>query len=1305
MVKTSAQSNEADFPVVGIGASAGGLEPLNELVKAIPPHSGLAYVIIQHLSPDHPSMMDQLLASHASIPVSQIEDGARIEANRIYVLPAGPSATLSGGRLILHDRAPERGLRTPIDQFFESLAEEKRRAAFGVILSGTGSDGTRGVRAIKAAGGFAIVQESDSAQFPGMPDSAAATGLVDFSLKPANIPDRLIEIVRHRDELEGRSGPAEVRRGIEEALPEILDLIGGDDGHDFSQYKTGTLVRRIERRMTLIRARDAASFLDRLRESGRERQSLLNDFLIGVTRFFRDEDAFVKLNQEAILPLLGRDQGAFRIWVPGCATGEEAYSIAMLMAEAMAAAEDHRQWQIFGTDIDASALRHARAGIYSESQVEDLTPERRERFLVGTDGNFQIAPALRERCVFAPHNLVQDPPFSKLDLISCRNLFIYLNADIQAAIVPRFHYALREGGYLFLGPSETLGKQDRFFETVDRDARLFRRNDAEQAAFSTLNSAGESAARRERRRVRPAGIQTAQPAGPPEPNFEQQLLNFFARQAAPAFAAINASDEVSYLSERMSRYVRPAQGEPSAALDQFLIRDLRIPVRSVIADARESGGPVRLKNVVVDEAGEPHLIDLDAQPLPFAEGSILVTLQPVRTQDAAALTDSTEARSDAERDLIERELAMTRKQLNATLSDYEITEQELKSSNEELLSMNEELQSSNEELETSREELQSINEELETVNAELSENNRQLMAANSDLRNLFDSTDIATVFLDQNLCVRRYTPTSRRVFGIQDRDIGRSINDLKWKVSYDELEADAAHVAQTLQPVEREVTIPVTQETFLMRIRPYRRTDDRIDGSIITFFDITERKRIERQLQENADALARQYAELETLYSTTPVGLNLLDRDLRYLRINERLAEINGYPVEYHIGKRQDEIVPDIDDKIRETQMRVMETGEAALGYEVQGVTPAEPDVERHWIVDYYPVRKDGEVFAIGTCVREVTEQKRLQQKLEESEARLTFAMETSRLGAWELDVSTGMVERTLLHDQVFGYDEFLPEWNFDIFMDHVIAEDRDMVRSRFEEAVETGKPWTFECRITRPDGQVRWIAANGRPIFDDAGKAVVRFLGTVQDVTQRKDAEAQQSLLLHELQHRVKNTLATTIAVVRFSARRATSVEAFTSTLQDRLLAISRTHDVLTSNEWRGERLSRVIRREVCPYVGDASDRANIDGDDPLLSPKQTLALSLAFHELATNAAKHGALLSDEGRISVRAHIAEDGCLEISWTETGGPEVHAPDEGSTGFGTFLLERILGPDLDGTTQIDHRPEGLVWQGRFPLRGQ
>lgn len=766
--------------VVGIGASAGGLEALQDFVHAIPNDSGIAYVVIQHLAPDQPSLMDKLLRAHTPVPVSRIEDGGAIEPDHIYIIPPGPFLEIEEDRFKLIEHKREEGVRTPIDRFFTSLAEAAGRKAFAVVLSGTGSDGTMGVRAIKSSGGIALVQESKSARFPGMPDSAAATGLVDFALRAQDMPGRIFDIVRHREQIEDDGGRENLLDAVEARLDEVLDRIEDEAGNSFAGYKPGTLVRRVARRMTLLRQRTLDGYLKTLESKSEERQLLTQDFLIGVTQFFRDPGAFDTLRDQVLKPLLESDRPGFRIWVPGCSTGEEAYSIAILVTELAEEMGDKRSWKIFGTDIDLDALRHARVGRYSEAAVETLGKERRGRFFTQDEDIWQLDSHLREMCVFAPHNLLSDPPFSKLDLISCRNVMIYLNADSQESLLPRFHYALNPSSYLWLGPSESLGRNERFFRTVHRGARLFRRDDSVSPAFSSL-SAG-------RRREGPMGLRSGLTPEQQQPrsrdDVESQSEQIFLQRRAAPFATINRQNEVVYVSEAMTSLVKPSRGTPSTALDDYLTADLRLPVHSALDEARETGLDAEVKNVVAHVGDTPRLFDVGVTPFGADSELMLVSLNEVRSRDMDKALDVDVSRRG---EVHEQELLLTRKRLSSLEKEFETSEQELRSANEELLSMNEELQSSNEELETSREELQSINEELETINAELSENNRQLTRANSDLKNLLESTDIATLFIDESDCVRLYTPELSRLFGVQERDVGRSIHDLASKVDYPEL--------------------------------------------------------------------------------------------------------------------------------------------------------------------------------------------------------------------------------------------------------------------------------------------------------------------------------------------------------------------------------------------------------------------------------------------------------------------------------------------------------------------------------------
>lgn len=1161
-------------PIVGIGASAGGFEALKTMVSETAQHTGAAYVIVQHLSPDQKSILHELLQGHTELPVAQIMDGEAIEPDRFYVVPPGTVAGIEDNRLRLVERDTHDALHRPIDTFFKSLADARGRDAYCVVLSGTGSDGSSGLKEVKAAGGFALVQESKGARFPGMPDSAVATGLVDFILPVEKIAGRLDEIMQHRHQLNRSDEQATLKKAIEEALPRFADRLKEVAGNDFSDYKPGTLVRRIERRMTVLRLTDVERFLKILGDE-KEAQLLAQEFLIGVTQFFRDPDAFDALRDKVIKPLLETAEDAIRVWVPGCSTGEEAYSLAMLLIEEMDARDDRRVLQVFGTDIDTPSLVAARYGVYSASAVEKLSEERRERFFQIENGQYRADPKLREICVFAPHNLLQDPPFSRLDLISCRNLLIYLSANLQRQVIPRFHFSLRERGHLFLGPSESLAGEDELFHVVDKTRRIFRRNPDAKTSYSALLDAP----RRPKRMPQDEHPFTAQADIALDLSREASVEREFLREYATPFALLSRTGEVLYLSQKMTGLVRPTQGTPSTMIDAYLTSELRLPVRTALSEADKTGEPMRIENVVASQNNARRLFDVEVGP---SGSEFILVLNEVRAVDAADLGDAVGQRESADRTILETENIKLRKQLAATMQEYETSGQELKSTNEELMSMNEELQSSNEELETSREELQSINEELETVNAELQENNRLMTRANSDLKNLFESTDLAVLFLDREFCVRNFTPSTVALFGIRPRDIGRPISDLSSRIDYPDLEADAHRVDETLQSFEREVKIKASGEVFLLRIKPYRTTDNRLDGYVLSFVDISERKRYEETLKRNERDMARQYAELENLYDTTPVGLALIGSDYKWERVNESLADINGFSVDEHIGHSIEELLPELADKLSDACKKVMTTGEPLLGIEIEGETRAAPGETRNWIGDYYPVWQDDGVFAVGVCVREVTDQARMMERIQNQN-------------------------------------------------DH-------------------------------------------------------------------------QRLLLGELQHRVKNTLATISSISKLLLKGVDDAAEYQARLEDRLGAIARTHDLLTDADWSTARFSEIIRNEAEPYQQVDHDRIRMTGPDLELSAREALSLGMAMHELTTNAAKYGALSVDGGHIVVGTkHDSSGGAdqARIVWREYNGPAITSPPD-HKGFGSLVIERVLKSDLSAEIVVEYNEDGLCFQVDFEL---
>ncbi len=1164
-------ASKVSIPIVGIGASAGGLEALKTVIGRMSPAAGAAYVIVQHLSPDQKSILHELLQTQTNMQVGQIEDGETIEANRFYVVPPGRVASIDGDRLILTHREQADAKHRPIDAFFSSLSQARQREAYCVILSGTGTDGTSGLKAIKAAGGIAVVQESAGARFPGMPDSAVATGLVDFVLPAEDIARRLEEMIYHRRQLDISGDNEALKKEIEAALPRIAARLAEVVGNDFSDYKSGTLVRRIERRMAVLRVRHVEHLIDLLQDES-EASLLAQEFLIGVTEFFRNPDTFEMLRELVVRPLLDGSQNTIRIWVPGCSSGEEAYSLGMLFAEEMETASDRRMVQIFGTDIDTPSLIAARYGLYSPGAMDGVSDERRERFFVPENGQFRASPLLREACVFAPHNLVQDPPFSRLDLISCRNLLIYLSANLQKLVVPRFHFSLREHGYLCLGPSEGLAGEDTLFDTVDKTHRIFRKNPAAPTSYSSLLDPPRMA--RTKLPISDRGNRAARDLKL-DLSREAAVEREFLRQYAAPFALLSGAGEVLFLSQQMTGFVRPSQGTPSIVIDAYLATELRVPARSALAQAVETNETARVENVMVLGDKDQRIFDVEVGPV---GADYIMVLNEARAVDAPELGIAVGERETADRDILETENVQLRKQLATTLQEYETSGQELKSSNEELMSMNEELQSSNEELETSREELQSINEELETVNAELQENNRLLGRSNSDLKNLFESTDLAVLFLDRKFCVRNFTPSTSKLFGVRPRDIGRPISDLSSRLDYPDLETDAHRVDTSLQSFEREVQIVVTGETFLARIKPYRTTDNRLDGYVLSFVDITGRKAYEETLKRAERDLARQYAELENLYDTTPVGLSLVDTDLRYIRINESLAAINGLAPEDHIGRRFPDLMPELAESLSPIYRQVIESGRPVMGHDIEGQTIASPGETRNWIADFYPVRQDDKVFAVGTCVREVTHQ-------------------------------TRMVQR---------------------------------------------------------------ISAQNE----------------------------QQKLLMGELQHRVKNSLATISAISKMLLTGAGTAADFQKRLADRITAMARTHDLLTDADWTNATFSEIVSNEAAPYRQTGAGRVTLTGPELPLTAKEATSLGMAVHELMTNAAKYGALSVDGGRVEIATKLRGDRA-RILWKEHGGPPISGPPT-TTGFGSLVIQRVLASDLGAGVDLDFARDGLRLTIEFDL---
>jgi two-component system CheB/CheR fusion protein len=1117
--------------VVGLGASAGGLEAFQNFLIAAPPDAGLAYVLVQHLDPNHESMLAELLSRRTTMPVRQITDGMPIEPNNLYLIPPNASLVLDKGRLKLSEFSEPRGFRRPIDVFFRSLAQDQGANAACVVLSGTGADGSEGLRAVKEAGGLTIVQDPDSAKYDGMPKSAVATGLVDKVLRVGDMPGAI------RDYFERGHASVFSLPDVTDFLLAVCEELRHRLGHDFSQYKRSTMLRRIQRRMQVVGAAKPTEYLQRMRENADEARLLFRDLLINVTCFFRDAEAFDFLRRE-VIPQLLRDKGAsdtIRIWTPGCSSGEEAYSIAILIAEALSHSRARPTVQIFATDIDDAMLQKARAASYPQSAVKDVPIELLDRYFFAQEDDYVINQAVRDMVRVSNHNIIKDPPFSRVDMIACRNLLIYLNSALQQRLIPVFHYALKPHGWLFLGSAENIAARTDLFDTAEQSHRIYRRRGAYRQSVAMplfvqpLALAAES---------------TGAPVGQrPAVDRADAVARRIMERYAPAHVVVNADNDVIRSSARTGRYLELAEGAPSNKITDLCRRGLRSAVRGVLDGARTERKRTIKRDVHVEGDGDAlFTVDLVAEPL-NEEETLLVF------QDASASAD---ADNEAELHLssysqderisqLEDELDETRSRLRTTVEELETSNEELKSSNEEMMSMNEELQSAN--------------EELATVNEELKNKVDQLARANSDLQNFIESTQVPTIFLDRRMRIRSFTPATKTLFRFQDQDRGRPFSDVVSRADQAHLEELGRRVLETGEPIEHELAIEDGRESYVLRVLPYRDLNDASDGVILVFSDVTKIRQTQADLARNEDLARQRSHEIETLYRTAPVGMAMIDRNRRFLKINQHFAELTGHSVDSLAGRTLSDMSPALGERMEGPVSEVIEKGAEVAN--LDATLRINGDGARDFLIDVYPYEEDGRVTAVGVILKDVTELRRLEKELRR---------------------------------------------------------------------------------------------------------------------------------LMDELQHRVKNTLATVASIVNQTVATKSDRSDMVDTLKRRIGALAATHNLLTLQDWRDASLRDILDAELRPYNKRG---VTLDGPEVRLPPKHALTLTLTLHELTTNAAKYGALAHDGGKLEISWIVSVDSAgrrLSLNWAETGVPGV--PSKVKPSFGTKLIKSAVVHDLQG--KCEHR---------------
>ena len=953
----------ASFPIVGIGASAGGLAAFEAFFSAMPPGAdpGMAFVLVQHLAPDHKSILSELVRRYTRMQVFEVTDGMAVRPNCAYIIPPNRDMAFLNGTLQLLEPVLARGQRLPIDFFFRSLAQDQRERAIGVVLSGTGSDGTLGVRAIKGEGGMAMAQNPASTEFDGMPRSAIATGLVDFVLPPAEMPARLIAYTAHAFGREPRPITVPAPAG-DDALKKIFVLLRTQTGHDFSQYKPSTIARRIERRMAVHQIERLNSYVQFLRTTPSEVEALFRDLLIGVTSFFRDREVFAALEQEVIPRLLeGRPAGApVRVWVPGCSTGEEAYSIAILIEERMAALKRKYKLQVFATDVDGKAIEQARAGIYPATIAADLTPERLAGFFKqeADGGTYRIQKSLRDQIVFSEQDVIRDPPFSKLDLISCRNLLIYMDVTLQKKLMPLFHYALNPGGTLLLSTSETVGEFMDLFVTLDRKAKLYRRKDELYGAqYRALG------------RFAPPLTMPDSGAVPVDPEsgripLRERVERSLLQQYAPAGVLVTAQGDILYLHGRTGLFLEPAAGEAHLNILKMAREGLRHDLTLALHQAATSQQPVQHPNLRIKTNGDFSTFHLSVQPMaakpedPAGPALFLVVLEKAPAVEPAPTAAPAATRGAAAR------IAALQQELRVKEDFLQSTNEELETANEELKSSNEEMQSINEELETSKEELQSVNEELATVNAELQTKVADLSQANNDMNNLLAGTGIGTIFVDRQLRILRFTPPAAQVINLILTDVGRPlVHIVSNLVGYHRLEADVQAVLDTLTPREVEVQTQAGA-WYLLRLRPYRTQDNVIEGAVLTFTDITELKKTQVALREAATM-----RRLAAVVRDARDAILMLDLDGRILDWNPAATRLYGWTEAEALALNIRDLIPEDQRSDALAVVRRLALAEVVEPYRARRIAKDGHSVEV-WLAATALINDAGQAYAIATTER-----------------------------------------------------------------------------------------------------------------------------------------------------------------------------------------------------------------------------------------------------------------------------------------------------------------------------------------------
>jgi two-component system CheB/CheR fusion protein len=1295
------------FPIVGIGASAGGFEAFAAMLKELPEDTGMAFVFVQHLDPTHSSVLTEIIARSTKIPVVEVSDGMRVTPNRIYVIPANATMILRNRELHLGARMLIRGRHLPIDHFFYSLADECGTQAIGVVLSGSASDGTEGCRAIKSGGGITFAQDEKSAKFASMPHSAISAGCIDFVLTPKEIARELARIARHPYIAEKRAKDENLSIVGGEDLNALLRLVRERSGVDFGMYKQTTLQRRIRRRIVLHRFEKIKDYLRYIRENPAEIDELYRDILIHVTGFFRDKDSYDALTLRVFPTLFhGRnlEERPIRIWVPGCSTGEEVYSIAICLLEYLwssarksGQAMMTKAVQIFGTDISEAALDRARVGLYTNAAIADVSPARLSRFFVRLDGGYQINRSIRDMCVFARQNVAKDPPFSNIDLITCRNLLIYLGAELQKRVIPTLHYALKPDGYLMLGGSESLGAFADHFILIDKKNKIYQKKRS-ATRLITYFTGGDFASRRPdpARNVAPVASNVSV-----DKEVERVLVDRF----VPASIVVNEHMEIVQFRGRTGAYLEPAPGHPTFSLSKMAREGLLVDLRAAITKARKSNSIVRSERVHVKSNGHSREVDLEVIPVrgpDAAERFYVVVFQdsrkPVHDSQPTARGKSPERSASArENEHLKLELDQLREQLKTLIEEHETTSEEFKSVNEEVLSSNEELQSTNEELETAKEELQSSNEELTTLNEELQNRNLELSLANNDLLNLLGNVNIPVVMVDDDLRIRRFTPPAQSLLNLIPTDVGRRLQDIRPNLDVDDIESTVRLTIETATLQEREVH-EKGGAWYMMRVGPYKTRDKKIDGAVISFLDIDELKQRVNESRNLADSLIQNARE----------ALLVLDSTLKVSSVNRefcRIFQMSPDQVQGHslsdlgagqwippgLLARLQQLVSN-DSRIDEVEFRheFPQLGLKTMVFNARRIRPTR-----------------GQPIVL-LSVEDITDYKKHQEDLQTHTALLELASDA--IFVRDLSGTIHLWNRGA--ERLYG-------WTKQEVLGKPVSE---MLKTRFPAPVaEINKQllhsgyWEGELVHTRKDGQEIYVESRWS-LHRETEPYTILELNT--DITERKRYQQQLQTLsgklmqvqdeerrriardLHDSTGQKLVALKLSLEGMRNSSNgpRAQEIELVDQVLQDIRTLSQLLHPPLleeaglvSATKWLVEGFSGRSGIKVRLDVSDGIDRLSSDVE---------LALFRVIQEALNNIHRHS------GAKSARVRVAKkNGALVLKISDDGRGMTVSP---GTGDGATLGVGLLGmrerlSQLNGRLTIASGDSGTVIEAEVPLR--